>query len=855
MAQRPRDHRPQDPQRSLPPARLVIIGAGPRAIGVLERFAASAAELRGRQVEIDLVDPCMPGAGRIWSTDESPLLLMNSRARDVTVFTDDSVVMDGPVVPGPTLAEWAEEIRSGHRAAPTASTSLRAEIDELGADAFASRRVQALYLEWFFGHVLAALPTTVRVHLHREEAVALRRVDASSWRVRLAGGAELPADAVLLALGHTDALPGAADRANAEFARRHGGAWIGPSQARDADLDSLPAGEDVIVRGMGLAFIDLMALLTEGRGGRFEPDPCDGEPGRLVYVPSGREPRLWVGSRRGVPFHSKVRGESEPAGPRDLVHVTAQALDAREDATGHLDYARDVLPLIASEIARAVPELAVDPAVDPAAAWLDDPLRDLVRASAPDTAPDAASDTGPDTEPDDVDRRRALDTVRDEVVSHVEADLAARAVGPATAERALFQTLLRIHGVLAEHLPSSRLTEDSRHRDAGRWFSLFSFVDSGPPPHRLQQLLALERAGVVRFLGPRVRVTTDERTGRFVARGGAGTVVAARALVDAFLPAAALATSASELLRSLVGDEPIGVESASSPGRLAVDDSLRVLGPDGAPHEGLWAVGPGTSELQVGAFARPRTNAPSFRRNDALARALACTLADVGTPHAPRRGRTGTPVLGILGTGKLGTALARTALRRGFHVEVGSRLPDDLVRTALPGARRDEIARIADRADAVILALPLHAALQLDPDDLAGAVVIDATNAWGSADEDALAAARRRAAEGPRSGAPGTSTSELLAAHLRRSAVVKSLNHLGYHDIEELRVTGRAVALAGDDPAARATVAAVLARLGADPVDLGPLARGVDLEPGAALFDGWTTRAQLAHRRSERVAA
>jgi hypothetical protein len=54
-------------------------------------------------------------------------------------------------------------------------------------------------------------------------------------------------------------------------------------------------GENVLVRGFGLAFIDLMLLLTEGRGGRFEEQPGGG----LRYQPSGAEPVLHVGSRRG----------------------------------------------------------------------------------------------------------------------------------------------------------------------------------------------------------------------------------------------------------------------------------------------------------------------------------------------------------------------------------------------------------------------------------------------------------------------------------------------------------------------------------------------------------------------------
>src|SRR5690606_37984250 len=104
-------------------------------------------------------------------------------------------------------------------------------------------------------------------------------------------------------------------------------------------------------------FIDIMALLGEGRGGRFVPSPADGDPGRLSYLPSGREPVLWVGSRRGVPYHSKVCAESVPAGPEAFEHLTSEALLAREDADGTLDVRRDVEPLIAAEIAAALPSV------------------------------------------------------------------------------------------------------------------------------------------------------------------------------------------------------------------------------------------------------------------------------------------------------------------------------------------------------------------------------------------------------------------------------------------------------------------------------------------------------------------
>ena len=894
-----------------PRTRLVIVGGGPRAIGVLERLSASAglpdqAEHLGRApLHVDIVDPHMPGAGRIWRAEESPLLLMNSRAADVSIFTDETVECAGPVVAGPSLAEWAEGIRRGTIAAPTAGTARLAEIEALQATDFAGRRVQALYLEWFFGQVLANLPETVSVTVHRTTVTAVAPagdptdaagagagdgdgaavdVDADlanpanpartagsagrgarAWTVELEDRAPLRADLLLLAAGHTDARPSATRHELAAFARRHGGTYLPPSQASDAQIEQLLAGHDVIVRGMGLAFVDLMALLTEGRGGRFTPAPLPGEPGRLTYQPSGREPRLWVGSRRGVPYHSKVRGEAEPAGPGNLLHLTPENLAAREDAEGRLGFREDVLPLIAAEIARWVPGAPVAAPGEEPLAWLDDPLSWLHGDAHP----------------------RAT---RDAVVRHIEHDLRSRTQGDTTSARALFQLLLRLHGLLVDQLPASRL-RDRESGDYPRWWhSLFSFVDSGPPPHRLHQLLALERAGVVHFLGPRTAVTADETTGRFTARGAAGAQVTASALVDAFLPGSSLANSTNPLLRDLVagGGAAVGRESVASPGTLEVDQRHRVIGPDGTPRPNLWAVGPWTSELPIGAFARPRTNAPCHRRNDALARELLAaveqsaqsaarepaqesaqgsTQGSTQEPAQPAAVATGlrvavppspgrSPRLGVLGPGKIGSALARTALRSGLEVQVTGRNPTPALAAKLPGARLLGLPDLVATSDVVAITVPLHVALGLAPEALHGAIVIDATNPWGEADAVAIGAARAALGD---LGAT-LSTSELLAARLPGAQVVKTLNHIGYHDVEEHgREDGhphrRAIAVAADDPRAADVVSALLHRLGYEPVAVGTLAEGRDFEPGAALFSGWSTASELGRRREEKIHA
>ena len=626
---------------------IAIVGAGPRGTGLLERLAASVSELlprvgRGAGLDVHLVDPHPAGAGRIWRHAQSPLLAMNSMAADVTMFTDDSVRCDGPVVPGPSMWEWAQDLREGRLDGGGADLGpeLAAELRALTASTFPSRRLQSAYLGWVLRHVLAGLPSGVRVHVHECRAVGLTD-DGGTQLVRLDGGATLRADAVVLASGHLDATPTPDELDLAARAAAAGLRYLPPEQTTDTDLSVVEPGEPVIVRGTGLAFVDLAVLLFEGRGGRYEPGP-DGE---LRYLPSGREPVLHVGSPRGSLYHAKteyaLRGGRPPL-PRFLGSRQVAPLVAR----GGVDLRAEVWPLMAKEIAwgwyhellhghpdRVLLDAATFEARYAAAAYDSAEMAALLAEAVPD-ARDRIDLAALDRPLDGV-RAASLDALQPLVRAHVAEDLRQHVDPAHTPHLGAFVAMLSVYAQVTPLVTEGALTARSKARDVGRWQGLFNAVASGPPGFRVRQLLALSRAGFVRFLGPGMWTDVD---GRCFRAGGAavpGESVTATVLVDARLPEPSAARTTDPLLADLLRRgavvEDVLVDDDGAVLRNTGEIRVRpadgaVLDAAGRAHPRRFAIGPHTNVRVAGAFTRPGTNAQSLRYNDAVARALLRSL-------------------------------------------------------------------------------------------------------------------------------------------------------------------------------------------------------------------------------------
>lgn len=179
---------------------------------------------------------------------------------------------------------------------------------------------------------------------------------------------------------------------------------------------------------------------------------------------------------------------------------------------------------------------------------------------------------------------------------------------------------------------------------------------------------------------------------------------------------------------------------------------------------------------------------------------------------------------GFIGSGHIGSTVARLAVDAGHEVVMSnSRGPGTLaplITELGPLARAGNVEEAAAADDVVVVTIPLRNYRHIPADVLGGKTVIDTMNYYPERDGHFAELDDE-----------STTTSELLQAHLADSHVVKAFNNIYFQHLAALPRPAdapdrSALAIAGNDDAAKTLVTELLDELGYDTLDLGPLAEG-----------------------------
>jgi len=201
--------------------------------------------------------------------------------------------------------------------------------------------------------------------------------------------------------------------------------------------------------------------------------------------------------------------------------------------------------------------------------------------------------------------------------------------------------------------------------------------------------------------------------------------------------------------------------------------------------------------------------------------------------------------IGILGSGHVGSNLARAAIAHGYDVVLSnSQGPESLaglVADLGPKARAATPAEAAAAADFAVIAIPITTIGQVPVEPLAGKVVIATINYFPQRDGHI-----------PEIDNGTTTVPGVLQAHLPASRVVRAFSMLDAADMSgdghpEGDQKRRALALAGDDAAAKQLVTRLYHEFGFDALDLGGLGESWRVDPGQPAF---VTRQNLAELKA-----
>ena len=188
----------------------------------------------------------------------------------------------------------------------------------------------------------------------------------------------------------------------------------------------------------------------------------------------------------------------------------------------------------------------------------------------------------------------------------------------------------------------------------------------------------------------------------------------------------------------------------------------------------------------------------------------------------------------IIGSGKIGTALARAFARKNIEVAIAntrgpetlSSLAKELGSSVFPQSTQD-----ANKVGMIFLAVPFpaHKEVAKQLNNWNGKIVVDLTNALDLAPEEL----------------GNRLSSEIVSQAFVGARLVKAFNHLPAEQLgtnPSVEGQRQVVFIASNDPDAGAAVADVATQLGFAPVELGKLDQGgaplhvLDGKPGGLLF-------------------
>ncbi|WP_283680137.1 FAD/NAD(P)-binding protein [Lentilactobacillus sp. Marseille-Q4993] len=610
--------------------KIAIVGAGPRGVLVASSLLNQYKHRtnQSEKLEIKLYDPYGIG-GRVWRTDQWEGLIMNSPADQVSLFTDSSVNTKATIFDGPSLYEWlaTDESESFMKEIGFEETTIWGT-KVIKGNEYPARILYGAYIQWVFKELQTKVPHNVSLEVVKSQVINLSNETDDQVLVETSEKSEV-FNKVVMALGQQDNYLNDEEQKLASYAEEHDLTYLQPTHPGDVNVDDLPAGEPVLIRGLSLSFIDYVSELTIGRGGRY----IENDDGNLFYQPSGREPKIIAGSHHGMPYYPKPISEKRYGEMLKPVFLTDENIENNLE-NGKLPFEK-FLDLLKLDLQLNYYTRLIDDAYPFKSAT------EFKRAFIDATDKQAVIDSYGFSEMDSFDWDYINDPFKDvQMISTTDYQMVlvdwlnsvysdamkGSKSGPITSTLELLRDYVpTFRKLVAEH----RFSNDEFVRDfRGSFLRDRNFLAVGAPALRTAQLSALIRAGIVTVMAPGMEVKPKD--GWFVAGSPKRNtdVFKSSVLIEARVPKADIENTSNPLLEELKRNAMIHERSLKvrdeDTGLFAVDvneDTDQMLTSTGTPQPSIyiWGVPLDGIRFATTASPRPGVNDPNFQTADKLA--------------------------------------------------------------------------------------------------------------------------------------------------------------------------------------------------------------------------------------------
>lgn len=498
---------------------IAIIGGGPRGLSVAESIGIELEKLsRSTAVQILLIDDHEPGAGRIWRPTQSQNFLMNTIISQVTIYSGGRDGGPDRSGHGPSLYEWLMD-------------KDKLNGSKLDPNTYASRQKYGEYLREALLHIVEEFPApNSLVPILGSVRDVIPNANGTYCLEFMGDQPSRIVDAIVIATGHSKAQYSMNEdelQVNSNSSLRCN--FISGDSANDFGLERIPSKSAVGIVGMGLGFHDVLSMLTSGRGGRFESKNND-----LIYIPSGLEPYIFAGSRSGLPIPARGKNQKNGKPSTKSVFFTNEAVQALRSiaiASGgknSLSFDEHLEPLILAEIEHTYYSTWVRNLFGQAACnkFKIDHIRfrnpqlpiSEVFLSSHGVAGVPKINLNLLARPfDSIEIKDSLE-FRNLWRTYLELDIRESMIGNLDSPlKSALDVLRDIRDTLRSAVEFENLSEVSLVKSFIAQFSpLCGLLAAGPPIDRVRQLLAIENAGILNIVGPRMHAFFDSKIDSFI---------------------------------------------------------------------------------------------------------------------------------------------------------------------------------------------------------------------------------------------------------------------------------------------------------------------------------------------------